>query len=359
LVNMPMSAVQRPSIALGTLSALLKKAGLRVKTLYANMWFAEYFGMETHKAMALTLPQHLVCEWLFSNSAFADHHVDDDAFFEGIENEYTGIDLQTRIPDWPAFKKLALETKAAIPVYLDWVAAHIHSADPAIVACSSIFQQNVASLALLRKIKQTNPDIVTMMGGANCETIMGKTLHEHFTWLDYVASGEVDTFIGEFCRQVLTQGTEILAADLPEGMFGPVHRSLGYPHSCRSYDTVPRAMTSSLDQLPPPDYDDYFAELKGNYLSKLIVPALPFEGARGCWWGAKSHCTFCGLNGVGMNFREKSANQLEAELDHLCTRYAINNFSAVDNILSLNHMKHFLPRLENSGKRHLLFYETR
>ncbi|MCP3999670.1 MAG: RiPP maturation radical SAM protein 1, partial [Gammaproteobacteria bacterium] len=79
LVNMPMSAVQRPSIALGTLSALLKKAGLGVKTLYANMWFSEYFGMETHKAIALTLPQHLVCEWLFSNSAFPNHHVDDDA----------------------------------------------------------------------------------------------------------------------------------------------------------------------------------------------------------------------------------------------------------------------------------------
>ncbi len=359
LVNMPMSAVQRPSIALGTLSALLKKAGLRVKTLYANMWFSEYFGMETHKAIALTLPQHLVCEWLFSNSAFPNHHVDDDAFFEGIEDDYCGIDTQARIPDWPAFRKIALETKAAIPVYLDWVASHILSVEPAIVGCSSIFQQNVASLALLRKIKDTNPDVVTMMGGSNCETIMGKTMHEHFTWLDYVASGEVDTFIAKFCRQILIQGRDILADEMPEGMFGPIHRSDGYPNSCNSYDALPRAMTSSLHKLPPPDYDDFFAELKGNYLSKLIVPALPFEGARGCWWGAKSHCTFCGLNGVGMNFREKSADQLEAELDYLSERYEINNFSAVDNILSLNHMKHFLPRLEKSSRTHQLFYETK
>ncbi len=359
LVNMPMSAVQRPSIALGTLSALLKQSGLRVKTLYANMWFAEYFGMETYKAIALTLPQHLVCEWLFSSIAFPNHRVDDDVFFEGIENEYTDIDQQTRIPDWPAFKKRVLETKAAIPEYMDWVASHILSKEPAIVGCSSIFQQNVASLALLRKIKEANPDIVTMMGGPNCETIMGKTMHAHFTWLDYVASGEVDMFIGEFCQQVLTQGRDILAEEMPEGMFGPIHRTTGYPSSCKSYDGLPRAMTNHLNKLPPPDYDDYFAELKGNYLSKMIVPALPFEGARGCWWGAKSHCSFCGLNGVGMNFREKSIDQLEAELDHLSERYEISNFSAVDNILSLNHMKHFLPRLEKNKKNHQLFYETK
>ena len=30
---------------------------------------------------------------------------------------------------------------------------------------------------------------------------------------------------------------------------------------------------------------------------------LPIETARGCWYGMKNHCTFCGLNRAGMDFR--------------------------------------------------------
>ncbi len=33
---------------------------------------------------------------------------------------------------------------------------------------------------------------------------------------------------------------------------------------------------------------------------------MPYKTSRGCWWGQKHHCTFCGINGGGMGFRDKS-----------------------------------------------------
>ena len=38
------------------------------------------------------------------------------------------------------------------------------------------------------------------------------------------------------------------------------------------------------------------------------------ETSRGCWWGAKHHCTFCGLNGDTMAFRSKSPERAFDEI---------------------------------------------
>jgi len=48
---------------------------------------------------------------------------------------------------------------------------------------------------------------------------------------------------------------------------------------------------------------------------------LPYEGSRGCWWGEKHHCTFCGINGQGMEFRARSADRVIADLRTLVQRH--------------------------------------
>ena len=35
-----------------------------------------------------------------------------------------------------------------------------------------------------------------------------------------------------------------------------------------------------------------------------MSPTLLIETSRGCWWGERNHCTFCGLNGSSMSFDE-------------------------------------------------------
>ena len=45
-----------------------------------------------------------------------------------------------------------------------------------IVGLTSMFVQNMACIAMARRLKQRRPEIVTIMGGANCEAPMGSVL---------------------------------------------------------------------------------------------------------------------------------------------------------------------------------------
>jgi hypothetical protein len=45
-------------------------------------------------------------------------------------------------------------------------------------------------------------------------------------------------------------------------------------------------------------------------IGERIEPGLLIETSRGCWCGAVSHCTFCGLNGEGMAYRRKSPQRV-------------------------------------------------
>ena len=83
------------------------------------------------------------------------------------------------------------------------------------------------------------------------------------------------------------------------------------------------------------------------------------ETSRGCWWGERMHCTFCGLNGATMAFRSKSAPRALAELTHLAARHPGCDIQVVDNILDLKYFKTLLPELAERKLNVSLFYETK
>jgi ribosomal peptide maturation radical SAM protein 1 len=122
---------------------------------------------------------------------------------------------------------------------------------------------------------------------------------------------------------------------------------------------VPRAIVERLDGIAVPDYEDYFAALSRSPLRDEICPALPVETSRGCWWGQKSQCTFCGLNGTGMTYRSKSPERVRAEFASLAARYGITRLQVVDNILDMGHLRTVLPELARAGAPYQLFYEVK
>src|SRR5688500_8531504 len=64
------------------------------------------------------------------------------------------------------------------------------------VGFTSMFQQNCASLAVMRELKKRRPEVLTAIGGSNCEGEMGKELFERFPDIDYLGRGECDhTFV--------------------------------------------------------------------------------------------------------------------------------------------------------------------
>ncbi|MGK7877582.1 MAG: RiPP maturation radical SAM C-methyltransferase [Xenococcaceae cyanobacterium] len=342
LVLMPYMAIERPSIALGLLKAALNKQGIQATVVYANIWFAEEVGLDHY----VNFPAYpLRGEWTFSQAAFPDFQANDSEFLDWVTaDENKTEDLQ---------QVLGQMRQAATP-FIKRVAQSVLALRPRIVACSSTFEQHCASLAVLRQIRQLAPEVITFMGGANCEASMGQVTQQAFPWVDFVVSGEGDETVPALCRLLLDQGRDLDAKELPYGVIAPSHRSNG-----ALVGAAPRASVQNLDQIPIPDYDDYFQALRDSPIGIFVHPGLPIETSRGCWWGQKSHCTFCGLNGKGMTYRSKSPQRVVAEFTHLSQRYGVRKFQVVDNILDLKHIDTVLPTLAALKDPYTIFYETK
>jgi ribosomal peptide maturation radical SAM protein 1 len=108
----------------------------------------------------------------------------------------------------------------------------------------------------------------------------------------------------------------------------------------------------------PLDYDDFVRELAAQPFPAEMV--LCFETSIGCWWGQKSHCTFCGLNSNSMEYRALEADDAVSLIQGLVDRYGdvCKSFEAVDNILSHRYFADVLPRLRMPDDVSL-FYEVK
>jgi ribosomal peptide maturation radical SAM protein 1 len=355
LVCMPFAEVQRPSIALGLLRATLADTNIRSEVVYGNFGFAETIGLVSYQAMQSTPTDHLLGEWCFAGGLFPD--------VVGKDEEYLDLVLEVRCHGFPADleqrKALMRWVRAQSAAYVDQLAEAIVARGPRVVGCSSVFQQHCASLALLKRIRALSPQTVLLMGGANCEGDMGLETLRAFSWVDCVVSGEADAMFADLCRVLLEHGRALDAVALPYGAISQAHLRNMFPVVSSDGMRPPRPVIRDMDALPTPDYDHYFETLRASTLSNLIEPGLLAESSRGCWWGAKSHCTFCGLNGTGMEYRSKSAERVLAELSELSRRYGVRSFQFVDNILDMSYFKTVLPQLAATGDRYSLFYETK
>jgi magnesium-protoporphyrin IX monomethyl ester (oxidative) cyclase len=353
LVLMPYADVARPSIALGTLKACLGGTGIACSVEYANLRFAEALGWGMPDVPYL---ERLLGEWTFAAAAFPD------AAAVPVEVALRSGWFQTSYMtpggfEDPRFAEALDALRHFAPRFVDEVAETILARRPRVVGCSSTFEQHCASLALLRRIKALDPSVVTLMGGANCEAEMGWATLRHFPWVDVVVSGEADALFAPLCRTLLARGPDVGAAELPYGALGRAHARAGV--FGRGRLPVPRAIVERVDDNPIPDYADYFAALARSSLRPRIRPGLLVETSRGCWWGEKHHCTFCGLNGGGMAYRAKSPARVLDELTTLSERYATPRFMVVDNILDMSYLRSVLPELAQQGAPYELFFETK
>ncbi len=352
---MPFAEVQRPSIALGLLHAALAGTPIRSEVIYGNFGFAETIGLVAYQAMQTAPTDHLLGEWCFAGSLFPTVAARDE--------EYLNLVLEVRCSGFPADleqrKELMRWVRAQSDAYVDQLAEAIVARKPRIVGCSSVFQQHCASLALLKRIRELSSTTVLLMGGANCEGEMGVETLRAFPWVDCVVSGEADDIFAEMCRVLLEHGRAAGPAELPYGAISQAHLRNLFPVVASNGEQTPRPVIRDMDALPTPDYDHYFETLRASTLSHLIEPGLLAESSRGCWWGEKSHCTFCGLNGTGMKHRSKSPDRVLAELSELAARYGTRSFQFVDNILDMSYFKTVLPKLAAAEDPYSLFYEVK
>jgi len=346
LVSMPFMAPHHPSIQLGLLKSLAARCGFPSRTLHANLDFAVRIGMESYEL----LWQHrgaMVGDWLFSLEAFPGTAPDPQARM--IEDLACGLSYLGASPDEMREKLLRIRT-IDVPTYLDELVSTFPWEEVAVVGFSSTFQQNAASFALARRLKQRHPRIVTVFGGANFDDEMGPELVRTVDCIDVAVIGEGDETFPRLLN-ALAAGTDLDAVP------GLARRLDGHVKL-----TPLTSATVQLDDLPAPDYEEYFQHAEDLGILPRVGHRnvwLPIETARGCWWGAKHHCTFCGLNGTTMSFRPKSPGRVLDELTSQARRYRSFRFEAVDNIMDMAYLTKLLPVLVENETGYEIFYEVK
>ncbi len=374
LVTMPYASPTRPSMALGLLKAILAEGGITAAVAYANLWFAESVGLRRYSLCASNMPiVFLAGEWTFAGAAFHDdpRRAERDAeYLRQVRQASDGYPQVWSGAHGSEFTADLLALRAAATEFVDEAARRVLATGARVIGCTSTFEQHVASLALLRRVRELDPGVITILGGANCETVMGEATHRCFPWVDYVVSGEADGLVTELCRLALTRGRDVPADELPRGVLGPAHRmpieagqqgdAGARPAGHRKpRHKLARALFNDLDSLPTPRYEDYFATLATSKIGPNVRPGLPLESSRGCWWGAVHQCTFCGLNGTSLGYRSKSPGRVLTELHELEDRYGVSDFEAVDNILDMAYHKELLPELAADGRSQRIFFEIK
>jgi ribosomal peptide maturation radical SAM protein 1 len=349
LLSMPFGALDRPALGISLLKAALVERGLTCEVRYPNYALAELIGAEEYRWIASDLPYTAFAgDWCFTESLYGPDPAAEAGY---IEEVLRGI---WKLPDESI--RRVLRVRALIPHFMDWCMDAIPWARYDVVGFTSTFEQNIASLSLARRVKAIHPRILTVFGGANWEGEMGLELHRCFSFVDYVCSGEADRSFPALIEDLRAGRSRARGAPKAKRLPRPgiVYRDRG-----ESRFTGPAELLDDLDSLPVPDYSDFFDSIEQSTVGPSVVPMLLLETSRGCWWGAKSHCTFCGLNGGGMRFRSKGADRVVQELRHLVARWAVDSVEVVDNILDMNYFRDLLPRLAESESPVDLFYEVK
>jgi ribosomal peptide maturation radical SAM protein 1 len=341
LVNMPFSYSKFPSIQLGTLSALLKSKGTPVDCHHLNVRFASKIGVPLYEIICEK--RALFGEWLFSYLLFRDNpkRTEYPRLFKPV------FEQVAKESGHPASFFEDMATRVA-PQFLTWALTAIDWEQYRIVGFTSTFDQNVASLTMAKLIKDLYPDVTIVFGGANYDGEMGLEYFRAFPFIDHVVIGEGEEAFPALVRTIL------------EGKGERVPNGVTYRRGDQIEFAPNDALFSDFTNTGPPDYDDYYhllAEL--GETARGLDRILLYEGSRGCWWGEKHHCTFCGLNAQNMKFRAKSSEQVAREMAFLSSRYDTTRFRLVDNIIDMHYIEDLFGRFAADHCDLDVFIETK
>lgn len=334
IVAPPFATVMMPMLGPSIIAAQCKARDIRAKVEYSGLRLAESIGLSLYERIGLSSFSLMLGDLLFRRLAFpdlADPRKDILDYFARRPRLETS---STRFG--PITCDDAINALDAVAPFVRRESEIILAQAPQIVGFSTVFQQNLPSIALALELKRRRPDLMLVVGGANVAEPMGAEFLRIAKCFDYAFSGEADVEFPDFVADVLAD------------------RQYRVPKT-----SIQCAQVIRMDEIEHPCFDDYFDQLAGVNLEVLEGPGpgdtLPLETSRGCWWGAKHHCTFCGLNGEDMAFRTKSAPRVVREIEGCLFSRDVRTFQATDNIMSNQFRSAVLPLLNHVQPLDLFF----
>ncbi len=349
LINMPFGTAAAPSLALEQLKVVVERelAGeVAVDIVYLNQECAALLGEDQYNFIAETPDAHAAAlgDWIFRQAAFPSLKDNADSYFRRYFPRSGGVH--------DAVRAAILRARGQLDAFLAAAVRNHRLTEYDLVGFTSMFSQTTPSIALARLLKTLNPDIEIVIGGANCESPMGEELARNVGWFDFVFSGPGLKSFPTFIR--LTLEDELEARHALNGVFtmanvggerAPPARVIGDELSLQSIVRV--------------DYNPFLDQLERNLPQAQSPATLYFETSRGCWWGERSHCTFCGLNGMTMKYRSMAAQAARDQLEDLFTYFPrVRTLFCVDNIMPKNYIEEVfkdLPTPEGVS----IFYEVK
>lgn len=365
LITMPWMHPNMSCLALSTLKPILEQAGIHTDTLYGSVLFP----------LTDTLDTFLEGFGSFLFVPYLYPETDVDALIDCVsEQHYQRCSLHGLLDEKPrandqgdgrsirermqGFTKEEMQRfiRADIEragVCLDRCFAIASQPQYDVIGFSITFETQIpAALALARRLKRHNPAVKLAFGGAACMENQADGLVASFDVVDAACHTEGDQVIVPMFRAL--RG-ELPLADVPGIVFRDAEGRLQHNPS--------PPLLENLDSLPMPRYEDYLDQLSKSEWTH-VGPRLFFETSRGCWWGQKHLCTFCGLNAEGLAYRSKSPERAFEEIEMLYRTYTQGHLlQATDNILDSKYFTTLLPRLarlDRDPKRPLMiFYEVK
>lgn len=350
LCSLPWTTLAEPSLGLSLLRSILDQSDIPCKVRHLNISMLQFLRPDTYNAIANVFALN---DFLFSGTI--DPTVSN--------RQLRWLRLKTRQllslglidqslyggPEGVVAQLLKLRQNT-IPKWLQVCAEDIAQDAATLIGFTCMFDQTVASIALAKLVKEKSPEKLIALGGYAVRSPTGHAILKSFPWIDAVCDGEGDLVIEPLARASIRQ---IALSAVP----GILYRS----ENSQTMYNMPPPLTD-MNSSPVPNFSDFFDDIQ--ILSKdhkvdITVEYLPIENSRGCWWGAKSHCVFCGIRDDDLVFRAKDASKVLDELKQLSRTYGMHSFRFSDYIFPHQYYRTLLPELARSKPKYRLMSEMK
>ncbi|MCE5315067.1 RiPP maturation radical SAM C-methyltransferase [bacterium] len=327
----PFEAVIFPSLAVHQLEAQLRADGLSCDICYSNALYASMIGFDLYHKISWRSPLSLLGDRIFAAYLERAGHpgvrpgqqanllsrmeADSDDPLAGPEGLMQCFTPEAEMDFRSALELVLLEREYDI----------VGITCGCMQLCATEYHASI--------VKDLAPNCTIVIGGANCDGEMAEGILSFTRYIDHIFSGEADYAFTEFC--------------------------LNFPYSKDAGSIIRCDPVEDLSKLQPPDFSAYYSEVAKCGYPYLSTAYVPYQSSRGCWWGQKSQCVFCGLNGANIRYRTKPVDKLLSELPPILQRHTSRNLMMVDCIMPNNYLTDLLPRIRDEVGYVNMFYETR
>jgi ribosomal peptide maturation radical SAM protein 1 len=341
LISMPWPLANRPSIQLGTLTSYLSlnETDLDIDCYHLYLPVANLLGLVDYNALA---ERTWVAESVYGYLLNPGKRPEISALFcKELPKAHRHLDLET-----VSLKVEDLHQRQHFS--LPWSSYDL-------IGFSICLAQLTSSIYMIRHIRSLHPNCRIVVGGSNCAGELGRSLLVNMDQIDFVVSGEGEIPLLNLIRRLKRGDT----AEMKESS-GLMWRDSHGQIKGGGYKQL-----RDLGKLSVPDYSSYFRSLQQQTHLGNLVPSIPVEASRGCWWHRAKPgfwgraCRFCNLNLQWEGYRSKKPPQVANEIEELATKHASLKFFFVDNILDSNKIEGLFDSIYGLDRSFELFAELR